>query len=79
MDIVVFYGSEEYIIELKKWYGEKKDREGIKQLAGYLDSRSQKRGWMVSFCFNQNTEKVVKKYTREAIQYEGKEINAFVV
>ncbi|MBO5069040.1 MAG: hypothetical protein J6C37_01555, partial [Roseburia sp.] len=68
-----------YIIELKKWYGEKKDREGIKQLAGYLDSRSQKRGWMVSFCFNQNTEKVVKKYTREAIQYEGKEINAFVV
>ena len=79
MDIVVFYGSEEYIIELKKWYGEKKDAEGIKQLAGYLESRSQKKGWMISFCFNKNKEQLRDQYTRESLRYEGKEISTFVV
>ena len=79
MDVVVFYGAEEYIIELKRWYGEKKDTEGIKQLADYLESRSQKKGWLISFCFNRNKGKVIDAYTREAIQYEGKEISTFVV
>ena len=79
MDIVVFYGAEEYIIELKRWYGEKKDTEGIKQLADYLESRSQKKGWLISFFFNRNKGKVIDAYTREAIQYEGKEISTFVV
>lgn len=79
MDIVVFYGSEEYIIELKKWYGGKKDSEGLRQLADYLDSRSQTKGWMVTYCFTKNREKLTDMYTREAIQYEGKEISTFVV
>ena len=79
MDIVVFYGAEEYIIELKKWYGEKKDTEGVKQLAGYLESRFQTKGWMVTFCFNKNKEQLREQYTREVIQYEGKEIRTFLV
>lgn len=79
MDIIVFYGSEEYIIELKRWYGEKKDSEGIKQLADYLESRSQKKGWLVTFCFRLNKEKLMDVYTRESIQYEGKEIVTFIV
>lgn len=79
MDIVVFYGAEEYIIELKKWYGEKKDTEGVKQLAGYLESRFQTKGWMVTFCFNKNKELLREQYTREVIQYEGKEISTFLV
>ena len=79
MDIIVFYGNEEYIIELKKWYGPKKDEDGIKQLAGYLESRGQAKGWMLTFCFMQNKEKLVKAYTRELLQYDGKEISTFVV
>lgn len=79
MDIVVFYGSEEYIIELKRWYGEKKDSEGIEQLADYLESRSQKKGWLVTFYFGGNKKKLMEVYTRETIQCKGKEIITFIV
>ena len=56
MDLVVTYLDEEFIIELKIWHGEQYRREGIKQLAGYLDSRGQKRGYLVSFSFLKNKE-----------------------
>ncbi|MCL1917602.1 MAG: ATP-binding protein [Peptococcaceae bacterium] len=52
MDVVVFYGGEEHIIELKIWHGEKAAKEAYDQLTGYLLSRGQKRGYLVSFCDN---------------------------
>ncbi len=56
MDIVVTYLEEEFIIELKIWHGKQYRKEGIKQLNGYLDSREQKRGYLVSFSFLKNKE-----------------------
>ena len=44
MDIVIFYGKKEYIIELKIWHGELKHGEGIEQLAEYMDIRKQNKG-----------------------------------
>jgi hypothetical protein len=58
MDIVVFYGSREYIIELKIWHGEKRFNDGIEQIATYMDSRLQKEGWLLTFSFNYNDEKL---------------------
>lgn len=51
MDIVISYGGEEHIIELKLWHGEKYRADGIKQLEGYLDCRNASRGYLVSFSF----------------------------
>lgn len=51
MDIVVVYGNKEYIIELKIWKGTQYREDGIKQLNGYLDSRNNKEGYLVSFSF----------------------------
>lgn len=79
MDIVIFYGSDEYVVELKRWYGPKKDEEGIAQLVSYLDARGQNRGWLLTFCFLQNKAKVVEDYTREVVIYKGKEILTYVV
>lgn len=55
-DMIITYNNKEYILELKLWYGEKYHREGLKQLAGYLESRSQSKGYLVVFNFNQNKE-----------------------
>jgi hypothetical protein len=82
MDVVVFYGREEFVFELKihrsaheiedfgapcvrsscespaeireapLWRGEEKEKAGFDQLAGYLKSRGQKKGCLVSFCDN---------------------------
>lgn len=53
MDIVISYGGEEHIIELKLWHGEKYRADGIKQLESYLDCRNASRGYLVSFSFLQ--------------------------
>jgi hypothetical protein len=49
MDLVVFYGGKEYIVELKIWRGESYEEEGIAQLASYLKARGQKQGWLLSY------------------------------
>lgn len=51
MDIVVTYGNEEHIIELKIWHGNQYRKDGIKQLEGYMDSRNAKTGYLLSFSF----------------------------
>lgn len=79
MDVVVFYGAEEYIIELKKWYGSKRKEDGIGQLAAYLESRGQSKGWMVTFCFLKTKEKRLSMYSREQLRYMGKDIHLFLV
>ena len=53
MDVVISYGGEEHIIELKLWRGQKYRMNGIKQLEDYLDYRNASRGYLVSFSFLQ--------------------------
>ena len=52
MDLVVTYGSEEYIIELKIWRGEKYEEQGRDQLAAYLTTRGSTEGYLVTFDFS---------------------------
>lgn len=51
MDIVISYGCEEHIIELKLWRGRKYRTDGIKQLERYLDYRNADSGYLISFSF----------------------------
>jgi hypothetical protein len=51
MDLVVSYGREEFIIELKIWRGEAAHNAGYEQLAAYLQSRGRKEGYLLSFDF----------------------------
>jgi hypothetical protein len=74
MDVVVTYGGMQYIIELKIWRGDSLEQEAVKQLAGYLESRTEKTGYLVSFSFNKE-----KKYTNGWKKYEDKDIFAVVV
>jgi hypothetical protein len=74
MDIVITYGSEEHIVELKIWHGENYEQNALEQLSGYLESKRQYKGYLVSFNFNKN-----KEYSKEWKKYKDKDIYAIVV
>lgn len=74
MDIQVFYGSEEFIVELKLWHGAKKERDGYAQLAGYLDARGLEQGYLVSFCENLKTPR-----ENQEIEYNGHKIYEVII
>ncbi|MBR1741301.1 MAG: hypothetical protein IJ733_05420 [Lachnospiraceae bacterium] len=56
MDIVVSYGGEEHIIELKIWHGDSYRKNGLQQLEGYMNSREAECGYLVSFSFSKDKE-----------------------
>jgi hypothetical protein len=76
MDIVVTYGGEEFVIELKIWRGEKYETEGKVQLAEYLKTRNLNEGYLVTFSFLKN--KVLQEEP-EWIEYDGKRIYEAVI
>ena len=52
MDLVVTYGQQEFVIELKIWRGEKYEENGRDQLSGYLATRGMDEGYLVTFDFS---------------------------
>jgi len=68
MDVVVFYGGEEHIVELKIWHGEHAAGEAYDQLTGYLLAREQKNGYLLSFCDNQKAPREGKTFIHNGCQ-----------
>lgn len=58
--MIVDYLSEQFIVELKIWYGNECNKRGEEQLAKYLDYFHLKKGYMLSFNFNKKKENDVK-------------------
>ncbi|MDR0948853.1 MAG: ATP-binding protein [Lachnospiraceae bacterium] len=54
MDLVIDYNKEQFVVELKIWDGERKHQDAYQQLAGYLEKKNQKTGYLLTFNFNQN-------------------------
>jgi hypothetical protein len=76
MDLVVSFGGEEFVIELKIWRGEKYEVEGKVQLAEYLKTRNLNEGYLVTFSFLKN--KTVQEEP-EWIEHDGKRIYEAVI
>lgn len=57
LDVVIIYGSQKYIVELKVWNGEKYNEKGREQLAEYLRIQNLETGYLLVFNFNKNKEK----------------------
>ena len=70
MDLIVTDGSEEFIIELKIWRGEKYEEQGRDQLASYLATRGTTEGYLVTFDFSQKRKKTEPHW----IENNGKRI-----
>ncbi len=60
-DVIVDYSGEQFIIELKIWYGNEYNERGEKQLSDYLDYFHKDKGYMISFNFNKNKLTGVKE------------------
>lgn len=76
MDIVVTYAGEEFVVELKLWYGEKYETEGKIQLAEYLQTRDLNEGYLITFSF---TKTKPAQEEPQWIDWNGKRILEAVV
>jgi len=74
MDIVITYGSDKHIVELKIWNGEAYRLKGLEQLSTYMNEQKVDNGYLLIFNFNKN-----KKYTKEWIEFNDKKIFEVVV
>jgi len=72
MDIVVDYLSEQFIIELKLWYGESSREKAYEQLCGYLERKKRDSGFLITFDFRK-TENVGEPQFKW-VEYKGKKI-----
>lgn len=76
MDIVVDYGKEQFIIELKRWHGGKGHKDAYDQLLGYLESKSASVGYLVTFDFR---KAVNKQPGAEWVEINGRRIFDIIV
>jgi hypothetical protein len=51
MDIVVDFGKQQFVVELKVWRGQQYHSEAYDQLCGYLDSKKMHEGYLLTFDF----------------------------
>ena len=76
MDIVVDFGRQQFIIELKVWRGEQYQAEAYNQLCAYLESKHVSEGYLLTFDFRKKRNKTHKM---EWIEFNGKRIFDIVV
>lgn len=69
LDVVVTYFQHKYIIELKRWYGEKAHQAGLAQLSDYLDRAQLKTGFLLIF-----EHKKEKSWRQEWMRVGDKEV-----
>ena len=60
-DVIVDYRGEQMVVELKIWRGNAYNQRGEEQLAAYLDHYHLKKGYMLSYNFNQNKKIGVRR------------------
>ena len=70
MDLVVTYGNERFIIELKIWRGRAYHQKDVEQLMGYMDNYNAKKGYLLTFDFRKNPEPQAPQWTH----HENREI-----
>jgi hypothetical protein len=76
MDIVVDFGRDQFIIELKRWKGEEYEKKAYEQLIGYMDSKNADTGYLLTFDFRKEAR---KDRRTEWVQVGGKRIFEVIV
>ncbi len=62
-NVIVDYLGEQFIIEMKIWRGEEYNYRGEEQLFDYLDYYHIRKGYMLSFSFNNSKKPGIHKIT----------------
>lgn len=56
MDVIVTYGKEEFIIELKIWRGTSEHERALNQLTDDLNLMNHDAGYLLTFSFNKHKD-----------------------
>ncbi|MDR0796675.1 MAG: ATP-binding protein [Tannerella sp.] len=54
IDLVIDFLKQQFILEMKLWYGDSRHEDAYDQLAGYLKSKNIDRGYLLTFDFRKN-------------------------
>ena len=76
-DVIIDYNSEQFVVELKLWYGYVAHDEAFEQIAGYLDSKNKDTGYLLTFDFRK--EQNVGKPQMKWVEHRGKKIFDVIV
>ena len=86
MDLVVTYGKQEFIVELKIWRGDKYEEKGRDQLSNYLATRGMDEGYLVTFDFSKKRSNSTNCETQldsmhepQWIEWNGKRVFEVIV
>jgi hypothetical protein len=71
-DVIIDYLSEQFVVELKLWYGDVAHEEAFEQIAGYLESKNKDVGYLLTFDFRKT--KNVGKPQIVWVEHRGKKI-----
>jgi len=71
-DVIVDFNSEQFVVELKLWYGDIAHEEAFEQIAGYLESKSKGVGYLLTFDFRKTAN--VGKPQIGWVEHKGKRI-----
>jgi hypothetical protein len=74
IDVAVFYGRREYVVELKIWHGREAEKKAYDQLGAYLASRNQEKGYLLSFANNLTSPRA-----DATLIHDGREIREVVI
>jgi hypothetical protein len=72
IDLVVDFLKQQFIIELKLWYGNSKHESAYEQLATYLKSKNMDCGYLITFDFRKKRPKNFEE--SKWIEWDGKRI-----
>ena len=76
MDVVVDYGREQFVLELKLWKGETAQDKAYEQLLGYMKSKNLDKGYLLTFDLRKEWNKSPKA---EWVQVDGNQIFQVIV
>jgi hypothetical protein len=89
MDLVVDYGKQQFVVELKLWHGDKKHEDAYLQLWEYLDGKGFNEGYLLTFDFRNPAHRSVrtevplcqneKQPKAEWVEFQGKRIFDVVI
>jgi len=72
MDLVIDFLKQQFILEMKIWYGENKHEEAYEQLVGYLKSKNIDNGYLLTFDFRKKGDDNFSE--NKWIEWNGKRI-----
>ena len=69
---MVDYLKQQFILELKLWYGDKRHEEAYEQIANYLKSKNMDCGYLLTYDFRKRKD--VRFLEAQWVEWEGKQI-----